>query len=66
GAAKELSEAVMFNPFNLEECVEALKTALTMPEKTRKNRMKKMKANVTENNIYRWSAEIVQSLLRLS
>jgi len=66
GAARELSEAVSFNPFKPEDCAEAIKQALTMPEKERRERMKKMKATVRENNIYRWSAKVIQALLRLS
>ena len=66
GAAHELTDAVTFNPYNPEECAKAIKQALTMPEKERKSRMEKMKANVAENNIYHWSAEIIQALLRLS
>jgi trehalose-6-phosphate synthase len=66
GAARELTDAVTFNPFTPEECAEALKQALALPEKERKNRMKRMKVIVSENNIYRWSAKIIQSLLRLS
>jgi trehalose 6-phosphate synthase len=66
GAARELSDAVTFNPFQPEKCAEAIKEALTMPEKERKERMDKMKAIVKENNIYRWSAKIIQALLRIS
>jgi len=66
GAARELTDAVTFNPYNPEECAEAIKQALSMPEKERKTRMTKMKAEVAENNIYHWSAEIIQALLRLS
>jgi len=66
GAARELTEAITFNPFQPEECAEALKQALTLPEEDRQARMKKMKALVKDNNIYRWSAKIIQALLRLS
>ena len=66
GAARELGDAITFNPYNYEDCAEAIKHALTLPEKERKSRMKKMKAAVRENNIYRWSAKIIQALLRLS
>ena len=66
GAARELTEAVTFNPYNPDECAEAIKQALIMPEDQRKNKMTKMKAEVAEHNIYRWSAEIIQTLLRLS
>ena len=66
GAARELMDTITFNPFNAEECAEAIKQALTLPEEERSERMEKMKATVQENNIYRWSAKIIQSLLRLS
>ncbi|MBU0671483.1 MAG: trehalose-6-phosphate synthase, partial [Candidatus Margulisbacteria bacterium] len=66
GAARELTEAITFNPYQIEDCAEAIKQALTMPEEERKARMTKMKNLVSENNIYRWSAKIIQALLRLS
>lgn len=66
GAARELPDAITFNPYQIEDCAEAIKQALTLPEKERKSRMKNMKAQVKENNIYRWSAKIIQALLRLS
>jgi trehalose 6-phosphate synthase len=66
GSARELPEAVSFNPFNPEEFADAIKTALTLPEEDRKTRIQKMKETVCENNIYRWAAKIIQALLRLS
>jgi trehalose-6-phosphate synthase len=66
GAAQELPEAISFNPFQPESCAAAIKDALTLPEKERKRRMKKMKNTIHENNIYRWSAKIIQDLLELS
>jgi trehalose 6-phosphate synthase len=66
GAARELTDAVLFNPYNPDEAAEAIKQALSLPEEERKNRITKMKALVEENNIYRWSAKIIQALLRLS
>jgi trehalose 6-phosphate synthase len=66
GAARELSEALTFNPYNPEEFADTIKGALTLPEKERKTRMHKMKAIIKEANIYRWSAKIIQALLRLS
>jgi alpha,alpha-trehalose-phosphate synthase [UDP-forming] len=66
GAYRELPDAVSFNPYNIEELAEAIKTALELPEKERKSRMNKMKAVVKENNIFRWSAKIIQALLRIS
>ncbi|MFH1826744.1 MAG: trehalose-6-phosphate synthase [bacterium] len=65
GAVRELPEAVTVNPFNIDEFADLIKYALTMPEKDRKKRMTKMKNTVAENNIYSWSARIIQDLLKL-
>ncbi|OGC25376.1 trehalose-6-phosphate synthase [candidate division WOR-1 bacterium RIFOXYB2_FULL_42_35] len=66
GAARELTDAVTFNPYNPEECADAIRTALTMPAEEREQRVERMKAVVKENNIYNWAAKIIQALLRLS
>jgi trehalose 6-phosphate synthase len=66
GAARELSEAITFNPYNPEEFADCIKESLTLPEKDRKSRMTRMKNDLKEANIYRWSAKIIQALLRLS
>ena len=66
GAARELTEAITFNPFKPEDCAEAIKSALCLPAKERKERMQRMKTVIKENNIYRWSTKIINALLRLS
>ncbi len=66
GAARELTDAIQMNPYNHDQVAEALKQALTMPEKERKERMGKMKTIVKDYNIYSWAANIIQALLRLT
>ncbi|MFH1541982.1 MAG: trehalose-6-phosphate synthase, partial [bacterium] len=66
GAARELHDAVTINPFNIDEFAALIKFALSLPEEERKDRMDRMKAIVKENNIFRWSAKVIQDLLRLS
>ncbi len=66
GAARELTEAITFNPFDPEELADAIKQTISLPENERRSRMDKLKALVRENNIYAWSAKIIQSLLRLA
>lgn len=66
GAIRELNESISFNPYSPEECADAIKTALTLPKEERKERIKKMKAAVKDNNIYTWASKILQALLRLS
>lgn len=65
GAAKELTEAVMINPYSVEEFADAIKTALDMPQDERKKRMESMRKVVLENNIYKWAGSIVTELTAL-
>jgi alpha,alpha-trehalose-phosphate synthase [UDP-forming] len=64
GAARELSSAVLVNPFSLEEITRALHQALEMPYEERHKRMEKMRAVVADNNVYRWAGKLLSALLR--
>ncbi len=64
GAARELTEAVLLNPFAVEEIAEAVRAALEMPESERRKRMQKMRAAVADNNIYRWAGKVISNLLK--
>jgi trehalose 6-phosphate synthase len=64
GASRELTDAIIVNPFSEEESVEAIRQALEMPEEERRKRMRKMRAVVAENNIYRWAGKIISALLK--
>jgi len=65
GSARELSEALLVNPFSLEEIVQSIRTALTMTPEERRWRMQRMRETVAANNVYRWAAKIISSLLRI-
>jgi len=64
GASRELTDAIVVNPFSEEETENAIHTALEMPEEERRKRMRKMRAVVSENNIYRWAGKIISELLK--
>jgi trehalose 6-phosphate synthase len=64
GSSRELTDAIVVNPFSEEEIVEAIRQALEMPADERKKRMRKMRDVVAENNIYRWAGKIVSTLLK--
>lgn len=66
GAARELTDAVLINPYAPDSFAESIKNALEMPPEEKEKRMLKMKETVAENNIYKWAGKIIQSLLRLS
>ena len=56
GAARELTDAVLVNPFSVEELSDAMHQALLMPREERSRRMRRMREVVAENNVYRWAA----------
>ena len=65
GAARELRDALIVNPFSVEELSNAMHSAIVMPAEERRGRMNRMRAAVSENNIYRWAGKIVQTLCGL-
>lgn len=66
GAAVELKEALLINPFDTGGFAQAIKEALEMPETERAQRMKAMRQTVAANNIYRWGADIVSRLIDMA
>jgi alpha,alpha-trehalose-phosphate synthase [UDP-forming] len=64
GAARELTDAILVNPFSTEEMADAIHTALEMPEMERRKRMKKMREAVAGNNVYRWAGKILSALMK--
>jgi len=64
GASRELTDAIVVNPFSEEEGVNAILQALEMPPEERRKRMQKMRAVTAENNIYRWAGKIISALLK--
>ena len=66
GAAAELQEAILINPFAIDEFARKIKEAIEMPEMERRRRMKSMRETVASNNIYRWGGSIVSKLISMA
>jgi trehalose 6-phosphate synthase len=64
GAARELTDALLINPYDCDQLADAMLQALRMPEKERRNRMTRMRAQVEKNNIYVWGRKIFEELLK--
>jgi trehalose 6-phosphate synthase len=64
GAARELTDALLVNPFACEETAQAIHAALQMPREERRRRMVRMRSAVESNNIYRWAGKILETLLK--
>jgi trehalose 6-phosphate synthase len=65
GASRELKDAVIVNPYDIEEMADAIRFSLTMEPAERSGRMKRMRAAVKEHNIYRWAGSLIAELARL-
>ncbi|MEQ8202325.1 MAG: trehalose-6-phosphate synthase [Smithellaceae bacterium] len=65
GAAHELYEALIVNPYHIEQTAEALFQALTMPDFEQKERMRSMRAMVRDFNVYRWAGKMLLDASRI-
>lgn len=65
GAARELTDAVLINPYSIEDFADSIKFALEIPLDEKKRRMQNMRKSIQENNIYRWAGTIVSELTSL-
>jgi trehalose 6-phosphate synthase len=65
GAARELTEALLVNPYDLEEASSALAAALAMPEAEQAERMRAMRAFVQDLNVHRWAGKMLTDAARL-
>jgi trehalose 6-phosphate synthase/phosphatase len=62
GAADELREALIVNPYDLEETAEAIHRALTMSAGERAHRMRALRSTVLEYDVHRWAASFLTAL----
>jgi alpha,alpha-trehalose-phosphate synthase [UDP-forming] len=68
GAARDLRDAIIVNPYDIRSTGEAIARALEMDVAEMVDRMRRMRRSVTEHNIYWWAATLIGELceLRLS
>jgi trehalose 6-phosphate synthase len=65
GAARELHEALIVNPYHIEQVAEALHRALGMPDQEQRERMASLRQLVREFNVYRWAGRMLLDAARL-
>lgn len=65
GAARELQEALIVNPYHVEETADALFRALTMPTAEQTERMRSLRSIVRQYNVYRWAGRMLVEAARL-
>jgi trehalose 6-phosphate synthase len=59
GAARELTEALIVNPYDLRQASDALATALAMPPGEQQERLHSMRSLVASFNVYRWAGRML-------
>jgi trehalose 6-phosphate synthase len=62
GAACDLRDALVVNPYDVEQLAESIRTAIEMPPGERRNRMRHMRRVIREHNVYRWASELIGDL----
>jgi trehalose 6-phosphate synthase len=62
GAAQELHDALLVNPYDTEQVGEAIRTALEMSTGERRLRMERLRHHVKEHNVYRWAGSVLTDL----
>ena len=65
GAARELSDALLVNPYDVSQLADSIHRALEMSKEEQSTRMQRMRHNVREHNIYRWAAHLLSDLTEI-
>ena len=65
GAAAELAEALVVNPYNIDQCAAAMQVALAMPGTEQRTRMRSLRGIVQEFNVYRWAGRMLMDAARM-
>lgn len=65
GASRELVEALIINPFDIDGTAQAISQALRMPRDERRERMRVMRETVRYNNVFRWAGRMLMDAARI-
>jgi trehalose 6-phosphate synthase len=62
GAAVELRDALIVNPYDIDGVADAIHRGLEMNATDRRIRMQRLRRQVMEHNVYRWAANVLGDL----
>jgi trehalose-6-phosphate synthase len=65
GACRELRDALVVNPYDIEQLAEAIRFALEMDPEERGARMQRMRWVIREHNVYRWAGNLIAELAEI-
>jgi len=64
GAARELTDAILINPYDREQFAGGIYQAMSLSKQESSRRIVRLRENVRNNNIYRWAGKILSELLK--
>jgi trehalose-6-phosphate synthase len=59
-----MTEALMVNPYNIDDTAAKLHQAITMPKKERRARMQALRKREAKHDVHQWARKLVQKLGR--
>jgi trehalose-6-phosphate synthase/uncharacterized membrane protein affecting hemolysin expression len=62
GAARELRDAIIVNPYDVEQLAEAIRVALEMDTEERQTRMRLLRNTVMRHNVFAWAGSLITEL----
>jgi trehalose 6-phosphate synthase len=62
GAARELPDALIVNPYDIDALADSIHQAIDMGPRERGARMRRMRQVVAEHNVYRWAGNLISEL----
>jgi trehalose 6-phosphate synthase len=62
GAAQELDDALIINPYDVDEFAAALERAIDMPAEEQARRVRAMRKIVAGRNVFNWASDILEGL----
>jgi len=65
GAARELRDALLINPYDIDHTADAIRVALEMEPEEKQTRIQRMRKIIKERNIYRWAGDLITELCEI-
>lgn len=65
GASRELRDALIVNPYDIEELADAIHAALNLPKEEQSIRMRRMRDSLKDRNVYGWAADLITDLVQV-
>jgi trehalose-6-phosphate synthase len=62
GAARELRDALLVNPYDIDQTADAIRVALEMAPEEKQLRVHRMRQSIKDHNIYRWAGDLITEL----